>query len=319
MSPHRPYRSLRAAAWLLSACVSPVWTSAASWTVRSQPARLVNGSPVLFQVKPSAPLASLSGTWLEHKLTFSFDSSTKTWFALAGISLETTPGSHLLELSGERRASTAADNRLTFTRKFVVARAKYPKVELTVESKFTEPSPGQLKEIDEDKKIKQDYLNRVTPDRQWSGKFAPPADAAISDVFGTQRVFNGKTQSSHLGLDFRVPSGTRVAAMNAGTVLLARPLYFEGNCVVIDHGQGLLTLYLHLSEFKVKEGEEVKAGQEIGLSGGTGRATGPHLHVAVRWQGIYLDPARLLRLSLPYGTNAEPHSKPTTDKSDASR
>jgi len=128
---------------------------------------------------------------------------------------------------------------------------------------------------------------------------AAPATAPISDVFGTQRVFNGKTQSSHLGLDFRVPSGTPVAAMNAGTVLLARPLYFEGNCVVLDHGQGLLTIYMHLSEFKVKEGEQVARGQEVGLSGGTGRATGPHLHVAVRWQGTYLDPAVLIKLPLP--------------------
>jgi len=88
--------------------------------------------------------------------------------------------------------------------------------------------------------------------------------------------------------------------MNDGTVLLARPLYFEGNCVVIDHGQGLLTLYLHLSEFKVKEGDQIKRGEVVGLSGGTGRATGPHLHVAVRWQGSYLDPARLMQLQLPW-------------------
>jgi murein DD-endopeptidase MepM/ murein hydrolase activator NlpD len=142
-------------------------------------------------------------------------------------------------------------------------------------------------------------LNRVTSQREWSGQFTVPAEAAISDVFGSQRVFNGKTSTPHLGLDFRVPSGTPVTAMNDGTVLLARPLYFEGNFVVIDHGQGLLTLYLHLSEFKVKEGEQVKRGQEIGLSGGTGRATGPHLHVAVRWQGTYLDPGSLTRLRLP--------------------
>ena len=103
----------------------------------------------------------------------------------------------------------------------------------------------------------------------------------------------------HQGLDYAIPSGTPVAAVNSGTVLLARPLYFEGNCVVLDHGQGLLTLYMHLSEMKVKEGETIQRGQEIGLSGGSGRATGPHLHLAVRWQGIYLNPATLLRLNLP--------------------
>jgi len=271
---------------------------AATWTVRAQPARLLNGAPVLFQVKTPARLDALSGTWLGHHIDFSFDASTRTWFALAGVSLETAPGKYTLELTGIPAAAKAP---LTFTRVLTVARATYPKikVELTVEKKFTEPTPEQLQQIEEGKKIKQDYLNRVTPDRKWSGSFTAPAVAPISDVFGSQRIFNGKAQSPHLGLDFRVPAGTPVVAMNSGTVLLARPLYFEGNFVVLDHGQGLLTLYLHLSEFKVKEGDVVKRGDVIGLSGGTGRATGPHLHVAVRWQGVNLDPARLMQLQLP--------------------
>jgi murein DD-endopeptidase MepM/ murein hydrolase activator NlpD len=272
--------------------------SAANWTVHTQPIRLVNGAPVLFQVKPPAKLTSLSGTWLGHQLTFSYDASTRTWFALAGVTFETTPGKYPLELTAERATNTTP---LTFTRAFAVARAQYPqvKVELTVEKKFTEPSPEQQEQIAEGVKIKQDYLSRVTPTREWDGSFTAPADAAISDVYGSQRIFNGEAQRPHWGLDFRVPTGTPVAAMNHGTVLLARFMYFEGNCVVIDHGQGLLTLYFHLSEFKVKEGDEVKRGQVIGLSGGTGRATGPHLHVAVRWQGTYLDPASLIRLRLP--------------------
>lgn len=106
-------------------------------------------------------------------------------------------------------------------------------------------------------------------------------------------------KATHQGLDFRVHAGTTVTAANRGTVILAQPLFFEGNCVVIDHGQGLLTLYLHLSKFLVKEGDEVTKGQPIALSGGTGRATGPHLHLAVRWQGDYLNPQTLLNLRLP--------------------
>jgi murein DD-endopeptidase MepM/ murein hydrolase activator NlpD len=241
--------------------------------------------------------------WLGHQFPFSFDPKSNTWFALAGTSIETEPGSYSLEITGERMPQISSDKKLVMTRKFSVGRAKYPKikVELSVDQKFTEPTPEQLKEIDESKKIKEEYLNRVSPDREWAGRFVAPADAAISDVFGSERIFNGKTSSPHQGLDFRVPTGTPVAAMNNGTVLLARPLYYEGNFIVLDHGQGLLTLYLHLSEFKVKEGDVVKRGQEIGLSGGTGRATGPHLHVAVRWQGTYLDPARLIQLPLPKG------------------
>jgi murein DD-endopeptidase MepM/ murein hydrolase activator NlpD len=250
-------------------------------------------------VKPGVRLESLNGNWLGHKIEFSFDATSKTWFALAGVSIETAPGSYPLELTGVRAGAKAEAEPITLSRKFAVARAKYPKIELTVSKAFTEPNPEQVKKIDADQATKKDYLNRVTPDRLWDGSFHAPADAAISDVYGTQRVFNGKTQSSHLGLDFRVPTGTPVSAMNSGTVLLARPLYFEGNCVVLDHGQGLLTIYMHLSEFAVKEGDHVKRGERVGLSGGTGRATGPHLHTAVRWQGTYLDPAQLLKLKLP--------------------
>lgn len=293
------FSSLLFLGWIFLSCVPPA--SAVNWTVRAQPTKMVNGAPILFQVKPPARLESLTGTWLGHDVSFSFDASTKTWFALAGVSLEIAPGTYTLELSGETAAGKIPAQKISFTRKFAVARGKYPKisVKLSVEGKFTEPSPEQQKQIQEAQQIKKEYLNRVTPQREWSGQFTVPAEAAISDVFGSQRVFNGKMSSPHLGLDFRVPSGTPVTAMNDGTVLLARPLYFEGNFVVIDHGQGLLTLYLHLSEFKVKEGEQVKRGQEIGLSGGTGRATGPHLHVAVRWQGTYLDPGSLTRLRLP--------------------
>ena len=298
-----PFKSLPLRAAILCAlfvgAVHAPQARSADWIVRVRPARLVNGAPVLFEVKAPASLESLTGTWLGHQLTFSFDSASKTWFAIAGVSLETARGIYSLELTGVRSAGRASTGSITFTRKFAVARAKYPKVELTVARQFTEPSPEQLAQIEEDSKVKHDYMDRITPEREWSGRFTPPADAPIADIFGTQRVFNGKTQSSHLGLDFRVPTGTPVAAMNEGTALLARPLYFEGNCVVLDHGQGLLTIYMHLSEFKVKEGDRVKRGQVVGLSGGTGRATGPHLHVAVRWQGTYLDPASLMRLPLP--------------------
>jgi biotin carboxyl carrier protein len=289
------------------ACVAHAWlvvvpcAAAATWSIHAQPARLVNGSPVLFQVKTPYRLQSLSATWIGHDVSFNFDAKTKAWYALAGISLDATPGSYPLELAGEKFSAKETGGKVTFAKSFLVGRGKYPKIKvnLSVESKFTEPSPEQQKQIEEGQQVKKDYLNRVTPEREWAGQFIAPANAAISDVFASERIFNGKTSSPHLGLDFRVPSGTPVEAMNDGTVLLTRPLFFEGNFVVIDHGQGLLTLYLHLSEFRVKEGDRVKRGQVIGLSGGTGRATGPHLHTAVRWQGTYLDPAQLIKLRLP--------------------
>jgi murein DD-endopeptidase MepM/ murein hydrolase activator NlpD len=283
--------------WSASWLVAAPSTQVANWTVRTQPVRLVNGGPVFFQVKPPSRLVSLDGSWQGHDLVFSFDDASRTWFALAGVPLDTKPGVYSMSLTGEGESH----QQIEFTAKLNVAAGRYPKIKigLSVDSKFTEPTPEQKIQIEAAQQIKKDYLNRVTAGRQWSGEFAAPVHATVSDVFGSQRIFNGKTSSPHMGLDFRVPSGTAVSAMNDGTVLLARPLYFEGNLVVLDHGQGLLTFYLHLSEFKVKEGDRVKRGEVVGLSGGTGRTTGPHLHAAVRWQGEYLDPAALLRVQLP--------------------
>jgi murein DD-endopeptidase MepM/ murein hydrolase activator NlpD len=266
-----------------------------SWSVRWQPAQLVNGSPIVFQVAPPSRLSALTARWLNHEVSFSYDPAGKTWYGIGGISFETRPGAYTLELKG----TTSRGNEISFSRKVTVRKAKYPTIAVTVAKQYTEPSPEQLERIHQDKTIKQDVFSHTDSEREWSGKFRPPVEAKISDVFGTQRMFNGKVQSVHQGLDYAVPGGTPVSAVNAGTVLLASPLYFEGNCVVLDHGQGLMTLYLHLSEIKVKQGERIERGQEIGRSGGTGRASGPHLHLAVRWQGVYLNPATLLALKLP--------------------
>ena len=269
--------------------------AAKSWSVRWQPMRVVNGAPVFLRVTAPVPLESLSGNWLEHEVFFDLDTVNKTWYGIAGSSLQTRPGTHVLKLE----ATTTIGKEITFERKITVYAAKYPHTVVQVAKQYTEPSPEQLQKVSQDTGLKQEAFQHVNPEREWSGKFLAPVEATISGVFGTQRTFNGKVQSVHQGLDYAVPSGTPVAAVNSGTVLLARPLYFEGNCVVLDHGQGLLTLYMHLSEIKVTEGEKIERGEEIGLSGGSGRATGPHLHLAVRWQGIYLNPATLLRLNLP--------------------
>jgi murein DD-endopeptidase MepM/ murein hydrolase activator NlpD len=266
-----------------------------SWSVLCQPAKPVNGSPILLEIKAPSMLNALAGKWQDHVIYFEFDSKSKTWYGIAGTSVTAAPGRYPLTLSG----TTLSNEKVSFQQQITISRGKYPSASVKVATKFTEPNPLQQEEIKKDQAVKDEVFKRVAPEQQWEGKFVPPVQARISDVFGTRRVFNGRVQSVHQGLDYGVPAGTPVLALNRGTVLLARPLYFEGNCVVIDHGQGLLTMYLHLSEFKVKEGETVQRGAQIGISGGTGRATGPHLHVAVRWQGLYLNPATLYELPLP--------------------
>lgn len=263
--------------------------------VKWQPTAPVNGSPIIFRVASTQRLTSVSGKWLGHEVFFSSDLHGKVWYGFAGASLETRPGNYPLELNVE----TGSNKEISFQKRITIGKGHYHSITASVPKQYTEPNPQQLQKIGEDKSLKEHAFAHVTPEQEWAGSFRPPVKAQISDVFGTSRTFNGKVQSVHQGLDYAVPEGTPVAAVNAGTVLLARPLFFEGNCVVLDHGQGLLSLYMHLSKIDVKEGEHVTTGQAIGVSGGTGRATGPHLHVAVRWQGVYLNPATLLGLELP--------------------
>lgn len=265
-------------------------TSKVCW----QPAKLVRGSAVLFHVRTPASVSELSGKWLGHQIKFEPLANKKGFYSLAGIPVETVAGTYDLELQGVRRGG-----EFKFVKKVRIAPAHYPRVAVTVAKQFTEPNPEQLKQIAADKEVKKIVFARTGAEQLWRNDFEPPVDAPVSGVFGTERIFNGEVQSRHLGMDYAVPAGTTVRAINAGTVLLAQKLYFEGGFIVIDHGQGLLSLYLHLSDFTVKRGDTVTTGEVIAESGASGRATGAHLHLAVRWQGVYLDPAVVLRLQVP--------------------
>lgn len=263
-------------------------------SVSWMPPSLANGSPCLFTVEAPGATA-VSGEWFGHKLAF-FHKPKDSWYALAGVDIEVTPGSYPLTIE----VTSLDGSKKTIQRSVAVAEAPYKQVTLTVPGKFVEPDVAAQKIIAADKVVKDKAFASTAALPLWSGRFAPPLRTAPStDSFGTRRVFNGKLASVHRGLDYHAKTGTPVMAVNAGRVVLARPLYFEGNCVVIDHGQGLMTLYMHLSRFTVKEGMQVKRGQVIALSGGTGRATGPHLHLGVRWDGTYLDAAKLYKLDLP--------------------
>jgi murein DD-endopeptidase MepM/ murein hydrolase activator NlpD len=176
--------------------------------------------------------------------------------------------------------------------------AHYRTSSITVPPKFVEPGHDEMKQIEADGEIKAKVFAASADQPLWQGSFRAPVKASPTDSFGTRRTFNGKLDSIHKGMDFRAAKGTPVRAGNSGIVVLARPLYYEGNCVIIDHGLGLYTISMHLSHIDVQEGQHVATGDKLGLSGATGRVTGPHLHWAVRWQGAYLDPAKVLRMNL---------------------
>ena len=256
---------------------------------------MVNGSPVLFRVTPPVAVNELKGEFQGQQLAFRHSTECRCWYALGGVNVETKPGRYELRLSGSGENAQKAE----FSYPVSVVAAHYPFSTIKVAPAFVEPPKEAEPVIAAADAAKKQAFAATAPNPLWSGAFERPTTTETSGVFGSARIYNGVKKSQHLGLDFHASTGTPVHATNAGKVILARPLYFEGNCVMLDHGQGLVTIYMHLSEFKVKEGEKVAAGQLIALSGGTGRSTAPHLHFAVRWHGEYLNPATLLALHPP--------------------
>ena len=125
--------------------------------------------------------------------------------------------------------------------------------------------------------------------------FLMPAEGRISGIFGSQRILNGEPRNPHNGLDIAAPTGTPVVAAADGVVSLTHEdMYFSGKTVMIDHGLGLETVYIHMSKIHVEDGQQVRQGDLIGEIGSTGRSTGPHLHWGVSWYSTRLDPETIL-------------------------
>lgn len=208
------------------------------------------------------------------------------WAAVVGIPLDAEPGRHVLEVE---RPGTPV------TIPFEVAAKSYPEQRLTVPNRrHVEPDPEDLKRIEKESAI----LGAAKA--SWSEVTLPPLRLQLpvkgprSSPFGLRRYFNGQPRSPHGGLDIAAPAGTTVGAAAAGKVVNTGEYFFNGNTVLIDHGQGLITMYCHLSRIDVKEGDVVKAGQPIGAVGSTGRVTGPHLHWSVMLNQASVDPELLL-------------------------
>ncbi len=275
---------------LVISCACPQARASAPQAVTLTPALVVAGSPELIRV--SAPGArSVDGEWLGRKFKFFADRG--SWVALAGVDVEAPVGRSALRITAHEEAKDA-----DLSREVEIHAAHYRTGALTVAPQFVQPPPEAMKEIEAESQLKAKVYAASAGEPLWRGSFRAPVASQPTDSFGTRRMFNGKLASIHRGADFRAASGTPVHASNSGIVVLARKLYFEGNCVIIDHGMGLFTLSMHFSRIDVHEGQRVKAGDRLGLSGATGRVTGPHLHWAVRWQGAMLDPVKLLRLNL---------------------
>lgn len=161
--------------------------------------------------------------------------------------------------------------------------------------KYVTPPPEQIARIKREQALKAASRPRDTNEEWFAEKFIWPSSGPISGVFGSQRIFNGEPRNPHYGVDVAAPKGAPIVAPADGIIRLAEPdMFFEGGLVFIDHGQGVYSQMMHMSRIDVKPGERVKQGQKIGEVGGTGRATGPHLHWGMLWRGARVDPSLMV-------------------------
>jgi murein DD-endopeptidase MepM/ murein hydrolase activator NlpD len=211
----------------------------------------------------------------------------KGWCALVGIPLSVKPGTRLtldVRYADERHAQ----------REIAVTRKKYPLQRLEVPPEQAELGPEQLAQYERERQHLQAVLHTFSDPAPASLALRAPVDGRRSGSFGLRRVINGEARSPHSGMDIAADAGTPVAATAAGRVIDVGDYLFLGRTVIVDHGQGLLSLYAHLSEVSAVPAQPVTAGAIIGRVGSTGRATGPHLHFSVYLNAAAVDPAYFL-------------------------
>ncbi|AXH12741.1 M23 family metallopeptidase [Halarcobacter bivalviorum] len=168
-------------------------------------------------------------------------------------------------------------------------------IKVTDNSKVTLNDKNK-KRVDKEYKRAMNIYNKTTPKLYIKDDFIYPINSKITSDFGKKRVYNGTLKSYHSGTDFRAKNGTIIKAINNGKIVIAEDRFYAGKSIVIDHGQGIYSGYYHLSKKNFKVGDFVKKGDIIGLSGSTGRITGPHLHFSFRIHGILVDPLQAIEL-----------------------
>jgi murein DD-endopeptidase MepM/ murein hydrolase activator NlpD len=236
-------------------------------------------------------LATVTARWDDREIPYV--QMGDRWATVIGVDLDTDAGDYPLEITRGFDDGSEAVQVDTVA----VQGKDYPTTELTVAPGYVELSPeNQERSAIESQEISAIY-STLTAEAFWTNAFAVPIPGTTGGRnFGHRRVFNGQPRSPHSGADLRAATGTEILAANSGRIVLAKNLFFSGNAVFIDHGLGVYTTYLHLSEMLVEPGEMVEQGQIIGLAGATGRVTGPHLHWGVRILDARVDPFALLEL-----------------------
>lgn len=257
-----------------------------AFRVMVSPKKIRPGDPFLVKVfsNPAFPEATVKG----KKLVFS-ECGKGCYQALGALDLEAEPGKQRIDVvAGGKQKSIAIDVLKT---EFSVQRLSLPEDKVFL-------SPEDQRRVEREAAAFKAIWKNISPEKYWNGSFIMPLDNDFSTGFGVRRIMNEKKTSIHRGLDIRGREGEKILAANTGRVVFIEDTFYGGNTVVIDHGLGVYTVYLHLSSVKVKLKEHIEKGSVVGHVGMTGRATGPHLHYGLKINEVTANPVSVSRLPL---------------------
>lgn len=256
---------------------------------------IVEGGIFQVSVTSKDPIREVSGRFQGRNIDFYPDtdpsaSGISRYSAVVGVDYGTPPGK--LELAIK---AAAGEKSLDQNVPILIRSGTFPSETLRVPPRTVRPSAKDKRQIARDRAVLARAYAAKTTKKYWDPPGVLPIKSDITSVFGTSRVYNGVKQNVHLGTDLRAPTGTTIVAPYAGRVAVARFLFYTGYTVILDHGYGLFTIYGHMSRMGVKEGQEIAKGASLGLSGATGRVSGPHLHWGVNLHGTKVDPITLVQ------------------------
>ena len=259
------------------------------------------GQVLLVKVKGEEQATEVKGMFLSRTIPFFREfrpGEPAGYLGLLGIDMQDEPGTYELavEVKQGEQAKRLSFNVLVAKENFAVEHLTLPKEKVDLDQKATARWKAEQEQV-------KQALAENSRLKLWRSNFLEPVNGKRTGIFGSVRIMNGKPRNPHNGEDIGAPMGTEVAATNDGVVRLTVDHIFSGRGVFVDHGLGFYSMYFHLSEILVRDGDLVKAGQIIGKVGATGRATGPHLHWGVKLNGARVNPYSLLDLPFKNGTS----------------
>jgi murein DD-endopeptidase MepM/ murein hydrolase activator NlpD len=275
---------------LLSSIVRLAYAETALW-VEVLPSPVKQGGVCLIRAAGATPINSVYGEFRREKFAMVSEGQNGAYSGLLGIDMETRAATYEIKVGAIDESWRVYSSALSLK----VEGVDFGTQKLSLPRSMVDLDAKSLERVNKEARRLELLFQGLRDERLWSGAFLSPLRGEISAVFGIRRILNGQQRSRHAGIDLRAEEGTPVLASNSGIVVLVDELFFSGRSVIVDHGWGIYSMYFHLSDSLVREGDRIRKGATVGRVGSTGRSTGPHLHWGIRMKGARVDPLSLVR------------------------